>query len=115
MAIARFVVFLIALSLVIQNTCPYGWAAKTVFISPHTSQCSHCPLRENKGTASDTKNDVRKDISSVNHLFVIHVGERDVPLKSLPPVSFAVSFKSDRVYSVFLEPLLRPPAFSFSA
>jgi hypothetical protein len=106
----RVVIFLIAFAIVIQNTCPYGWAAKTAFVSPYTSHCPHCPKKEDHQPAkSDSRNDVKKDVSSINHLFMIHIGKLDTAFQLLSPTEHAPSIKSDDFMDVYLEPLLRPP------
>lgn len=107
----RFLVFLIGLSLAIQNTCPYGWAAKTAFISPDKSQCSHCPLKSKEGTKPDAGNDFKKDISSLNDIFVLDLGGHEPLLKFFSPLRRTIATNNHRAYSVFLEPLLRPPVF----
>lgn len=38
-----FLLLLLSLALVLQNTCPYGFAAKTAFVAPHTHDC---PLKK---------------------------------------------------------------------
>ena len=106
----RFVIFLISFAIIIQNTCPYGWAAKTAFLSPYTSHCSHCPVKEDHQPAkSDTRNDVKKDLSNINHLFVIHIGKFDSSFQILFPIDHAPAIKSDNFKDIYLDPLLRPP------
>jgi hypothetical protein len=106
----RFIIFLIALGIIIQNTCPYGWAAKTAFLSPYASHCPHCPMKEDRQpTKSDAQNDVKKDLPNINHLFVIHIGKLDTAFQMLSPIEHAPTFKSDGFKDVYLDPLLRPP------
>jgi hypothetical protein len=93
-----------------QNTCPYGWAAKTVFVSSYTSQCLHCPMKEDRQpTKSDTRNDVKKDLPNTNHLFVIYFGRPDSAYQILSPIRHAPTVESDDFKDVYLDPLLRPP------
>jgi hypothetical protein len=112
----RFLIVLIAFSLTIQNTCPYGWAAKTVFLSPHSSYCPHCPLKEQSSPAkSDARNDVKKDISGVNHFFVLHAMKPETAFQILSLMDKVLISKAAQLKDVYLEPHLRPPVHIFSS
>jgi hypothetical protein len=94
-----------------QNTCPYGWAAKTSFVSSYASHCPHCPMKEgHQSTESDTRNDVKKDLPNTHHLFVIYIGRLDSAYQILAPIKHAPTVQSDDFKDVYLDPLLRPPA-----
>ena len=108
-----FLIFLIAFAITIQNTCPYGWAAKTIFISPSSSHCAHCPIKEAATPARSSKqDDVKKDFSNLNQLFVLHISKPAAALQIFPLIEQALSLKSDQIEDVYLEPLLRPPVLS---
>ena len=106
----RILIFLIATAIVMQNTCPYGWAAKTVFMSSHASLCPHCPMKE--AYPPDTRNHVKKNLSNINHCFLIHVAEPINTFQILSLIDRAPAIKSDQFNDVHLEPLLRPPVLS---
>ncbi len=109
----RFLIYVIAFSITIQNTCPYGLAGKTTFMSPHVSGCPNCPFSENQQPAGpDTRKDVKKDLSNTNHLFVIHINNPDTAFQILSPASHAPYIKPDQFKDVHLDPLLRPPVSS---
>lgn len=109
----RILIFLIATAIVMQNTCPYGWAAKTVFMSSHASACRHCPMKE--ACPPDAQNHIKKDLSYINHCFLIHVSKLDNTFQILSPINRAPGIKSDQFNDVHLEPLLRPPVRSLSS
>jgi len=109
----RILIVLIATAVVMQNTCPYGWAAKTVFMSFHASLCPHCPIKE--ANPPDTRKHVKKNLSNINHSFLVHVVEPNNTFQKLSPIDRAQAIKSDQFNDVHLEPLLRPPASSLSS
>jgi hypothetical protein len=106
----RFLIFLVAFAIILQNTCPHGWAGKTAFAASHVSHCSmkdpHRPAKTNDW------DDVKKELSSnAKQTFVFSVGTSDNTFRLLAPIGCTVSVKTDNVKDVFSEPLLRPPAF----
>ncbi len=106
----RFLVYLIVFSITIQNTCPYGWAGKTALISPQVAPCQHCPIKEDRRPAeSDARKDFKKDLSYINHLFVILTSTPDTAFQILSPIDRAPHIKSGQFRDVHLDPLLRPP------
>ena len=105
----RILIFLIAIAIVMQNTCPYGWAAKTIFMSSHSSLCPHCPMKETH--PPDANNCVKKNLSNINHCFLIHVVEPNNTFQILSQIDRAPAIMSDQFNDVHLEPLLRPPVF----
>jgi hypothetical protein len=109
----RILIFLIATAIVMQNTCPYGWAAKTIFMSSHASICPHCPIKE--AYPPEAQNHVKKNLSNINHFFLIHVVEPNNTFQILSPIDGAPTIKSDQFNDVYLEPLLRPPVLSLSS
>ncbi len=106
----RILIFLIATAIVMQNTCPYGWAAKTVFMSSHASLCPHCPMKD--ANPPDTHKDVKKNLSNINHSFLVHVVAPNNTFQMLSLVDSAPAIKSDQFKDVHMEPLLRPPVLS---
>jgi hypothetical protein len=112
----KVLIFLIAFAIIIQNTCPYGWAAKTAFFSPYSSHYAHCPMKEDRQPAkSETRHNVKKDLSNINPLFVTDIGKPDDACQILSPIDHAPYAKSDHLKDVYLEPPLRPPVCSFSS
>ena len=110
-----FPIVLIAFALIVQNTCPYGWAARTVFLSPSSSHCPHCPLKEfPRPSNPDSRDNIMKVFSNANHAFVLHIGSQDTEFHILSLTGGAPLFSSNPYGDVCLEPLLRPPASSLS-
>jgi len=58
---------------------------------------------------SNTGNDVKKDLSGINHPFVIRISEPETSFQILPLVNDEFISKAAHVKDVYLEPRLRPP------
>jgi len=105
----RFLIFLVAFAIILQNTCPYGWAGKTAFAASHVS---HCPMKDRQRPAkTNDRDDVKKELSNAKQTFVFSVGTSGNTFRLLALISCTISVKTDNVKDVFSEPLLRPPAF----
>lgn len=103
-------IFIIGFLIAAQNTCPYGWAAKTIFISPYASPCPHCPMKQEKQPMnSETQNDFTKDLSTINNVFMIHISKSDTVFQILSTMDIAFSIEPDFFRDVYLEPFFRPP------
>jgi len=114
MKLIRVVLFLLAFSLVLQNTCPYGFAAKTAFATCGSTQhSSHCPMHEQKQSKQDGQNDVKKEFSQAKQIFVLSISQPDNSFQILSPAIKAVSQISNDFKDVFSEPPLRPPLTSY--
>ena len=109
MSRTRFLIFLIACAIVIQNTCPYGWASKTAFMSPHECGCHQCPVKDHKQTKSGQQNDVRKNYSQSKHIYVININKAVNAIESLAFVDQPISLKPEEFKVIFLKPPFRPP------
>lgn len=101
----RSVIFLLAFALLIQNTCPHGFAGKTSL----ASDCANCPVKHNLTKLLDGGNRIISGASSVHFpLYVFEVLKtihtfRFEPIKSSRPV-LADSYKD-----ALPGELLRPP------
>jgi hypothetical protein len=112
----RFLIFLVALAIVIQNTCPYGWAAKTAFLSSPASSCCHCPMQKDRRPAkAGVRDDIKKDVSGSNALFVMQVSEPAATCQVLCSSDDIAPIKSSLAKTAYQEPPLRPPADSLSS
>ena len=104
-AVALIISFVLALSLLVQNTCPKGYAGKTSVVR----SCGHCPHKLDQ-TATKTvriESAVKKQASHLP-LFVLAVHEELAALKPAPvetaPAFLAANYRDAERYE-----LLRPP------
>ena len=101
----RSVIFLLTFALLIQNTCPHGFAGKTSL----ASACATCPMKHRLMTSQAGQDKIVSD-SPLTHfpLFVfavpktVHTFQLE-PSKSLSPVF------TDRYQDALPDELLRPP------
>ena len=104
----RLLLFLLAFSLVLQNTCPYGFAAKTAFAAPHTHDC---PLKKDHHSPSKEGDSVDGNSGKVLFpAFVFSVPDvQTVILCSQVDVDYT-PLSSDNYKDPFKEPSAKPPA-----
>ena len=108
MRLMRALLFLLAFSLVVQNTCPYGFAGKTAFAAPYTHGC---PFKKAHHGPPKDKASVDENMGKVFCAsFVLSIP--DVQALSLRLQANASFFPMpfDNYKNPFKEPLIRPPA-----
>jgi hypothetical protein len=108
MKLARMFLLFLAFSLIIQNTCPYGMAAKTGFVA---KEIHHCPLKKHSTSKTDADDTAQKAMFQTGQTFVFTVSNaiNATPLSS-PKVYF--SFSEINPYkNIFAEPPAKPPRF----
>jgi len=100
----RILLFLLALSLILQNTCPYGFAAKTGFAIQYSHQCPfHRHQTTEQGTVDDNSNKV------IYPAFVMVTPFVQPSIEGFP-ISTGCSFLSSGGYTnPFKEPRIKPP------
>jgi hypothetical protein len=100
----KMFLFLLSFSLILQNTCPYGFAAKTAFAAPHTHACPfhHCPPKK-QNAVDDNAN------KAMYPTFVMAVPFVQPSIQRFPISTGYVLFSSDRYTNPFKEPLIKPP------
>lgn len=103
----RALFFLLAFSLVLQNTCPHGFAAKTVFAAPQTHDC---PFKKSHNTPGKDHDSV--DDNSGRPLYPAFV----LSVPDVRPIIFRIKKDSDYMplssagyKDPFKEPSLKPP------
>ncbi len=107
--VALIVSFVLALSLLVQNTCPHGYAGKTSVIRA----CGHCPHKLDREAMKTVMQTVKLEPAvqkQASHppLFVLAFQEKMHTL--LPaPVQTAPAFLANRYQDAGLHELLRPP------
>jgi len=98
--------FFLAISLVIQNTCPYGLAAKTGFIAKETHHC-HC--KKYPSSKPEADDSAKKVISQAGQIFVFIIGGSINPAPPSSP-EISCSFQEANFYkNIFSEPAVKPP------
>jgi len=108
MRFARLLLFFLAISLVIQNTCPYGLAAKTGFMA---KEIHHCPLKKHSPAKADADDSAKKVTFQSGQTFVFTVGNANTtaPLSSK---KIAFFFSEINLYkNISTEPPIKPPSF----
>jgi hypothetical protein len=64
----RYLIALIVMTIVIQNTCPYGYAAKTAIAAPIEH---HCPLKDSAPSEDGGTNRMTQDLRDLSQPYVI--------------------------------------------
>jgi hypothetical protein len=104
MKLMRILFFLLALSLILQNTCPYGFAAKTAFAAQHSQRCPfHHHQTNGQGTVDDNSG------KAVYPAFVMVTPFVQPSVVHFPLSADYLLFSSGRYVNPFKEPLIKPP------
>jgi hypothetical protein len=104
----KTIVFLLVCALVLQNTCVYGFAAKTGFIAAAAHNCHLQKPLYNCSKNQDTVNE--KTVKIFNQTFVLIIAEVKT-LNHRLPVNFNYFFISSDIYTdPFLKLFQKPPA-----
>jgi len=97
---------LLVFSLIIQNTCPYGMAAKTGFVS---KEIHHCPMKKHSQTKNDADNALQKTILQAGQIFVFTVGSA-INMRQISYSETSGLFLDTSAYkNIFSEPPIKPP------
>ncbi len=109
MKVSSLLIFLIGFSLAIQNTCPFGLAARTGFASPLTHCCCAKKAAEDSGNAD--KNG-KQAVAEKGPVFVFTTQGKALP-SPLPGPQTTCSTCPDNFYrSIVLNPPEEPPRIS---
>jgi hypothetical protein len=104
MKLLRMFLLLLSFSLIVQNTCPYGFAAKTAFAAQHTHQCPfHRYPHKGQGAVDDNSNKVIYPAFAMVAPFV------QPSIHYFPESTDYFLFSSDRYSNPFKKPLIKPP------
>ncbi len=100
----RMLLLLLSLSLILQNTCPYGFAEKTAFAASHMHACPfhHCPPT-GQGAVDDNVNKI------IYPAFVMVAPFVQPAIQRFPVNTDYFLFSSGRYAGPFKEPLIKPP------
>jgi len=100
----RLLLFLISFSLILQNTCPCGFAAKTAFASPQMHACPshHSPCKGQRAVDSDAN-------KIIYPAFVMSVPFAQPAIERFTMSTVYVLFSSDVYTNPFKKSLIKPP------
>jgi len=107
MKLMRLFLFILAFSLVLQNTCPHGFAGKTAFVASHTHDCpsrkSHHAPAKDRGSVDDNAGKLLYpafvfSIPAVRRIMLCHEQKAVYTLLS-----------SDTYKDPFKDPSIKPP------
>jgi hypothetical protein len=100
---------LIVLAIVVQNTCPYGYAGKTAVAA---TLVHDCPLKNHQPSKSDSPDNFTEGFKNLNHAYVFTSGGVECGPELFGPaesLSVSVTYSHE---DAFLSPPLRPPRFT---
>jgi len=105
MAKLRSIIFLLAIALVIQNTCPFGAAGKTTL----ASACTHCPSKHSMIVSPNGQSKLVSDSSSIH--FPLYIFEVPKTIHTFHLALFNSSPPSliDMYVDALRDEFLRPP------
>ena len=109
MKTSRVLIFALVFAVLLQNTCPFGLAARTGFASAQSHHC-HCAKKAAEKSKAAADENAKHSILKAGQLFVFMIA-KSVSLQ--PPVHQSVCLSCvDMVYKiVFIDPLEKPPRF----
>lgn len=100
----RPVILLLAFALLIQNTCPHGFAGKTSV----ASTCNHCSLKHHS-LSPDPQKKISSDSSSIHFPMFVFAVPKMIHTFQLNPVKSGRLIFADRYKDALPDDLLRPP------
>ena len=107
MKLMRLFLFLLAFSLVLQNTCPYGFAAKTAFAAP---QAHDCPFKKSHHAPQKDRDSVDDNpVKPLYPAFVFSIPDTQVAALCYQMKPEYAALSSDNYKDPFKEPLIKPP------
>jgi len=109
MKFMRALILFLMVSFIVQNTCPYGLAAKTAFATPHTHDC---PLKKSHDKSSGGQDSFDTTHGKIlNAAFVLLSPATHSVMQPDMTNAYYVKFTSNSYANHFKEPLFKPPAF----
>jgi len=97
---------LIAFAIVVQNTCPYGYAGKTGVAAP---RMNNCPLKDHRPATPEGRSKVDKDFGDINHPFVLALAPVDGIFRTFVPLGETGTINPPEHKDIFPNPPYRPP------
>lgn len=102
----RTLIPLVVLALLVQNTCPAGWAAKSGLVSFHVHDC---PFKQHRPAKPGDHGKVARDFSNAGQYFQLGGWESGRPDGTLSASSGISPMKEDKYEEAVPDPSFRPP------
>ncbi len=107
MKMMRILLLLLTFSIVLQNTCPYGFAAKTSFAAPQTHEC---PMKKGGHSPAEERDSVDGNTDKTLYpAFVLSLPELQDIMPCSQMNSAYTPLPSGNYKNPFKDPLGRPP------
>jgi hypothetical protein len=101
----RSVIIILAFALLIQNTCPHGFAGKTSVVPT----CNHCTLKQHHSPSPDGMEKITSGSSSTHFPLFVFAVPKTIHTLQPSPVKSARLILADRYKDALPDELLRPP------
>jgi hypothetical protein len=102
----RTVIALFVLALLVQNTCPAGWAAKSGLVSSHVHDC---PFKQHRPVKHGSDGKVARDFSNAGQYFQLGGWQSGSPDGTLSASEGISPVKEDKYEEAVQDPSFRPP------
>jgi hypothetical protein len=101
----KSIIVLLAIALMIQNTCPFGAAGKSTV----ASSCEHCPLKHSFIVSPDGQKNITSDSPAVHFPVYVFALPKTIHTFDLEPIKSVRLILADSYKDVLPDELLRPP------
>ena len=101
----RSIIFLLAFALLIQNTCPHGFAGKTAV----ARVCASCPMKDKLMASRDGQDKIASDSSSTHFPLFVFAVPKSVHTFQLEPITYSRPVLADSYQDALPDEHLRPP------
>jgi hypothetical protein len=101
----RSIIFLLTLALLVQNTCPHGFAGKTSV----ARTCANCPMKHHFTAPPEAQGKVLSGASSVHFPLYVLEAPKMIFTFRLYPIKSARPVLANGYTDVLPDELLRPP------
>ncbi len=100
-----FVIFILAFALLIQNTCPHGFAGKTSV----ASTCKNCSMKQHHSVSPDAQKKITSSAMPVHLPLFVFAVPKTIHTFQLSPITAARPILIDPYKDALPDELLRPP------
>ncbi|MGE5173618.1 MAG: hypothetical protein ACM3MD_07305 [Betaproteobacteria bacterium] len=101
----RSIIVLLAFGLLIQNTCPHGFAGKTSV----TAKCTQCTLKQHHSLSPDGQKKITANSPSVHFPLFVFAVPKTINTFRFDPIKSARLILDDQYKDALPNGLLRPP------
>ncbi len=99
------IIFILAFALLIQNTCPHGFAGK----SSVAAACKNCPMKKHQSVTSEGQKTFSSNPSQVHFPLFVFAVPKTIHTFQLNPIEIVRPILIDRYKDALPDELLRPP------